>query len=117
MAMAEFRKENQVGKMLNLMQAAKDNDQPITIQMSSDVFLQALDYSVELRLAAERERQKKEQEQAKQSDVISPKQAMGMINVSPATLWRYCKDGLIHKKNIGGRVYYSRKEIQALIND
>lgn len=110
-----FSSGNQVGKMLNLMQAAKDNEQPMTIQMTSEVFLQCLDYSAGLRLDAYKQEQEKEKQLAEKGDEVSPKEAMAMAHVSPATLWRYAQQGILHKKNVGGKVYYSRAEITNLL--
>lgn len=103
--------QKSVARFINLLEVAKENEQPINLTLSAGDFLQALDYSVEMRLAAERERAEKEKELEKMCDEVTPTEARAMLHVSAATLWRYAKENLITKKSIGGKIYYSRKEL------
>lgn len=38
-----------------------------------------------------------------------------LFGTSPATLWRWSKNGLIKPKKIGGKVFYSESEIKKLV--
>lgn len=107
--------KNDIGRFLNTLEVATQNEQPITISMPLEVFKSALDYSVSMRvealMAAEEERKREND----QGDLVKPKDTKAMLGISDATLWRYAKSGLLPKKNIGGKVYYSRKDITKLM--
>lgn len=51
-----------------------------------------------------------------QSDELSMKEAMEILNVSKPTIYALIKRGELHpyKKKIGRRVYFSRTEVQAI---
>lgn len=108
----KIQNDCQVGRLLNLMEAAKMNEQPITISMPLEVFKSALDYSVKMRLDGILKAQELERKQEEQGDNVSPRDARKILGgISAATLWRYAKEGLITRKYVGGKVYYSRKEL------
>lgn len=105
-----------VGRFINLLEVATENQQPISLTLSAGDFLQALDYSATLRLDAYKQEQEKQKQLAEMGDELTPKEAMEMLHISAATLWRYAtKEGLLHRKNIGGKVFYSRAEIAKIL--
>lgn len=102
--------------MANLMQVAADNEQPVTISMTLTVFNGIVEYRVQQAIDAYKESQERERRENAQGDLLTPKEAKAMLHVSDATLWRYAtKDGLLTRKQLGGKVYYSRKEIKKLM--
>lgn len=100
---------NEIGKLYSCIETAAANEQPIMISISAGTLKELMDYYAEQRTSskmAEAERQAKEQ-----NDNISPKEAKEILHISDATLWRYAKDGVLNRKYVGGKVYYSRSEI------
>jgi excisionase family DNA binding protein len=50
-------------------------------------------------------------------EYITPEEACDILGVSPRTLERYVKDGLLKKyrRRIGRNVFYKRSEVQGLL--
>lgn len=63
----------------------------------------------------DRKQREEESKKVDQCDSVSPKVAMELLGVSPATLWRYAKSKLLTQRHLGGKVYYSRAEITNLL--
>lgn len=52
------------------------------------------------------------------NDFLSRKEVTEILKVSYVTLWKYNKEGTLKVKNkIGRRVYYSRKDLNNLLNN
>lgn len=107
--------KEETAKLSNLIQVATENEQPITLNLSLGVFQAILGYQTEQALAAYREEQEREVKERNRSSLVTPMEAKKSLGVSDATLWRYVKNGLLHKKQVGGKVYYSRNEIDKLM--
>jgi len=108
--------KKELAAVASLLQVAQESGQPITINLTLPVFNGILEYRIQEaldRYEAEQERIRKEQEQG---DLLTPKETKAMLHgISDATLWRYVQQGIFHKKMIGGKPYYSRKEIQKIV--
>jgi len=108
--------KNDVAQLVSLIQVAAEQQQPITLNVTLDVFKGIMAYQAQAAVEAYQagmERQRKENEQG---DLLTPKETKAMLHgISDATLWRYVQQGIFHKKLIGGKPYYSRKEIQKIV--
>ena len=52
------------------------------------------------------------------TDFLTREQVKNILNVSYPTLWKYNNEGTLKvKRKIGRRVYYSKKDLNNLIND
>lgn len=104
------------GGYTDLLQLAIERKQPINITLSAGDLIQTAEYIAGLRIAAEKERIAAEQELNDNGDDVTQAEAKQMLHgISSATMWRYVQKGLLHKKNIGGKVFYSRTEISKLL--
>lgn len=108
---------NELTKLNNFLTAAMECQQPVVnITLSADTFNAILDYRTQQAVEAyeaEQEQQRKEQDNG---DLITPKETKALLHgISDATLWRYVKSGLVDKKQVGGKVYYSRKQLTKLM--
>ena len=53
-----------------------------------------------------------------EDDVLTREEVKNILKVSYPTLWKYNNDGTLKvKSKIGRRVYYSRKDLNNLLND
>lgn len=105
-----------VEKLVSLLEAARENRQPITLGISLDVLGGIVEYCTERALEdykAEEERKRAENDNG---DLLLPREARKLLRVSDATLWRYVRNGDVHKRMICGKPYYSRREIMGIIN-
>lgn len=50
-------------------------------------------------------------------DLITRKQAVEMLHVTVATLWRWEHMGIIKAQHLGRRVYYSRSELESAMKE
>lgn len=108
-------KSKEISQLANLLQAATDNAQPVTLSLTLAAFEGIVGYRVEEALNEYRAQEERSRKENEQGDLIAPKEAKAMLRVSDATLWRYCRQGLLGKKNIGGKVFYSRAELKKLM--
>lgn len=107
---------NEVARLVNLMQAATDNEQPITVNITLQVFNGIMEYRAQQAIDSYKQEQERIAKENEQGDLVTPKEAKAMLHgISDATLWRYVKTGVVEKKQVGGKVYYSRKEIAKLM--
>lgn len=109
--------KKEIAQLVSLMQVAKDNEQPITLNMTLGVFNGILEYRIQEALDAYRQQEERTRKENDNGDLLTTKQAKAMFpnGVSDATLWRYCRSGLLHKKSLGGRVFYSKAEIKKVM--
>ena len=56
-----------------------------------------------------------EKERQDGNTLLSIEKAMEMLDVSKTTIWRYTKQGLLHKIHVGSLIRYKKSEIQKLI--
>lgn len=110
---------SEVKKLNKLMQVATDNEQPITFNMTLGVFNSIMEYRIQQAIDAYKEQEKRIAKENDNGDLLTTKQAKAMFphGLSDATLWRWCKQGLLNKKNVGGKVFYSRIEIENLLKE
>lgn len=101
--------------LATLLEVAMENEQPITISMGVKEFNEIVSCRVQDALEHYKEEQERIAKENEQGDLITPKETKAMLHVSDATLWRYVKTGLVEKKQVGGKVYYSRKEITKIM--
>lgn len=101
--------------MCDLLEVAMKNEQPITISMGAREFCEIVDYRVQDALERYKQELERERQQQDNGDLLKPKEAMAVLGVTEATLWRYVKSGLVTKRQVGGKVYYSRKELSKLM--
>jgi len=53
-----------------------------------------------------------------ETDFLTRKEVKNILNVSYPTLWKYNNEGTLKvKKKIGRRVYYSKQDLNNLLND
>ena len=45
------------------------------------------------------------------SMILTRNEVMEMLDISPATLWRWCKAGKIKSLHIGSRIYFKHDDI------
>lgn len=50
-----------------------------------------------------------------QSDLMSRKEVMDFLKISPSTLWKHTKAGKLNSSGLGNRVYYQRSEVVAAV--
>ena len=50
-------------------------------------------------------------------DLINTEAAAQLLNVSAKTIGNWAKDGKLEKRNIGRKVYYSKKQIISIIRE
>lgn len=51
-------------------------------------------------------------------ELLTPKEVSKLLKISPTTLWRHRKKGILKAQSISGRrVYFSKKEVYNLINN
>lgn len=50
-------------------------------------------------------------------DYLTAKQTANLLQINPATVWAWNKNGTLIKYRIGKRVYYKRSEVEALLNN
>lgn len=108
-----------IATLVTLIQCATETNQPITLNMTLGVFNDILSYRTQEAIEAYKKQVERIRQDNENGDLATTKEAKAMFpdSVSDATLWRWCKQGLLHKKNIGGKVYYSRIEIANLIKE
>lgn len=107
--------EKAIEKLANLMQVAMESSQPITLSLSFEVFNGIIEYRQQQAVEAYKEEQERERKANDNGDLVTPKEAKGLLHISDATLWRYAKDGLLARRQVGGKVYYSRTEISKML--
>lgn len=114
--MIENSSIKELQRLNNLLQSATENEQSITLNISLSVFNGILDYRVEQALENYKQFQELRAKENEQGDLVTPKEAKAILRVSDATLWRYStKDCILTRKQVGGKTYYSRKEIQKIM--
>ncbi len=48
---------------------------------------------------------------------LTREEVKGLLKISYTTLWKYNRNGILKAKKIGSRVYYSRTELNNLLNN
>ncbi len=56
--------------------------------------------------------QKNDSQLNQSEDLLSRKQALELLQITSATLWRWEKDGKIKSHGIGSKRYYKRSELE-----
>lgn len=58
------------------------------------------------------------QQQQKDAEMLyNPKDFAKRFNVSTSTLWRWCKQGLLTKTEVGGRVLYKESDLRIKVTN
>jgi len=85
--------------------------------MKDPVYLMTKSEYDQLKVLLDRILSQVESESSKsESDWLSSKEAMSLLNVSNSTLWNYRRSGKITAKRINRKLYFNRIELVDLIN-
>lgn len=107
---------NELAKINNYLTAAKDSGQPVNLILSVGVFNAIMDYRTQQAIDAYKEEQERIAKENEQGDLVGSKEAKRLLHgISDATLWRYVQQGILTKKSVGGKIFYSRSQILKLM--
>ena len=84
----------------------------VTVRLA-DLKAAALELAQQIRLDAEQQQRRRERDYG--SPLVPQDRVAENLHVSPHTLWRWGKQGVLHPVKIGGGVYYRQAEIEAIL--
>lgn len=98
-----------------LFQTAITNEVSIPVSMTSEALNAFIQFREKQAVETFKAQQEQERKASERGDNISSREAKQLLGITTTTLWRYAKEGLLHKKSVGGRTFYSRREILKLL--
>lgn len=88
----------------------KEKEKTMVVTLTTDQLSELMETAVSKALAAEREHK----ETVAREIFITRQQVMQMLQISPVTLWKLDKKGLLDKRRIGRKVLYAKSSVEEL---